>query len=90
MSTTHREPARASAPSSRGRWALIVLLLLPAIVVPLLVPFYDRVDPELAGFPFFFWFQLALIPVAVVLTAVAYRLSTADRRDREARREPRP
>ena len=46
-----------------ARWTLIVLLLAPAVVVPLLVPLYDRIDPELFGFPFFFWFQLALIPV---------------------------
>ena len=53
---------------SRARWTLITLLLAPAVVIPLLVPLYDKTDPELFGFPFFFWFQLALIPVAVVLT----------------------
>ena len=46
-----------------ARWTLITLLLAPAVVIPLLVPLYDRTDPELFGFPFFFWFQLALIPV---------------------------
>ena len=45
------------------------------------MPLYDRTDPTLIGFPFFFWFQLALIPVAAVLTVIAYYLSrrTADR-----------
>lgn len=57
-----------------SRWGLVVLLLSPAIVVPLLVPLYDRTDPELFGFPFYYWFQMALILVAVVLTAVAYQL----------------
>ena len=72
--------------SSRGTWTLICLLLAPAVVVPLLVPLYDSTDPTLFGFPFYYWFQMALIPLAVVLTAIAYYLAKgADRRDREAR-----
>lgn len=76
--------------SSRGTWITIVVLLLPAVVVPLLVPLYDSTDPTLLGFPFYFWFQLALIPAAVVLTVIAYYLAKgADRRDREARKAAR-
>ena len=59
-----------SSPSSR-RWLVIVVLLLPAILLPLWVPLFDRRDPELGGWPFFFWFQFVLIGVAVVLTAIA-------------------
>lgn len=81
-------PAAGDRHPSRGLWILIVAILLPAIVVPLLVPLYDSTDPTLLGFPFFFWFQLALIPAAVVLTAIAYSLALrADRRDRAARAE---
>ena len=66
--------------SSSARWTLIVVLLAPAVVLPLLVPLYDTEDPTLFGFPFYFWFQLALIPVAVVLTVIAYYLAKgADR-----------
>ena len=71
MSLTDQDHARPA----RGRWILIVVLLAPAIVVPLLVPLYARTEPELFGFPFYFWFQLALIPAAVVLTGAAYYLS---------------
>lgn len=78
-------PPRPGAPS-RGTWLVICLLLSPAVVVPLLVPLYDSEDPTLFGFPFFYWFQLAMIPAAVVLTVIAYYLAKgADRRDREAR-----
>ena len=78
---------RPEGGSSRGTWALIVLLLAPAVVVPLLVPLYDSEDPTLFGFPFYYWFQMALIPAAVVLTGLAYSLAKrADHRDREARR----
>ena len=71
---------------SRGLWILIGILLAPTIVVPLLVPLYDSVEPELWGFPFYFWFQFALIPAAAVLTVTAYFLAKeAVRRDRLAR-----
>jgi uncharacterized protein DUF3311 len=71
--------------STRGRWFLICLLLAPAVIVPLLVPLYDSIEPTLFGFPFYYWFQLALIPAAVVLTLIAYYLAKpADRLDRES------
>ncbi len=71
----------------RNQWLLIMVLLVPAIVVPLLVPLYDEVDPKLFGFPFFFWFQFALILFAAGLTWLAFKISqAAERRDRGARR----
>jgi uncharacterized membrane protein YhdT len=72
--------------SSSARWTLIVVLLAPAVVLPLLVPLYDSEDPTLLGFPFYFWFQLAMIPVAVVLTVIAYYLAKATDRDRAEQR----
>ena len=63
--------------SSSARWTIVLVLLAPAVVLPLLVGIYARNDPELFGFPFFFWFQFALIPVAAVLTTVAYQLTKA-------------
>jgi Protein of unknown function (DUF3311) len=69
--------------ASRGRWILIYLLLAPAVVLPLWVSLYDRADPTLFGFPFFFWFQFALILLAVALTVPAYLIAQgADRLDR--------
>jgi len=55
----------------RRRWRLVHLLLLAPFVGILWVPFYNRVDPEIAGIPFFYWYQLlwiflgalALLPV---------------------------
>jgi Protein of unknown function (DUF3311) len=49
-----------------------VLLLLPFIL--LWVPFYNRAEPSLAGIPFFYWYQLAWIPLTVVLVLIVYRL----------------
>jgi hypothetical protein len=55
-------------------------LLLVAVVVPLLVPLYDRVEPTLFGFPFYYWSQLAFVVLAMVLTTIV-RLATRERRD---------
>jgi hypothetical protein len=78
--------ARSHRPST-GLWALIILVLLPAVVLPLWVPLFDKTDPSLFGFPFFFWFQFALILMAAALTLGAYGLSLiADRRREGARR----
>jgi len=57
------------------RWLAGVLLAV-AIVVPLLVGVYDREDPTLFGFPFFYWFQFLLIPFASAATYAAFRLVT--------------
>jgi uncharacterized membrane protein len=75
-------PTPTSRPAGRS-WPLIVALLLPAVVLPLLVPLYAREDPTLGGWPFYFWFQMAMIPLAVALTVAAYYL--ARRADRQAR-----
>jgi membrane protein implicated in regulation of membrane protease activity len=83
-----QEPATTS-PRRRqtGLWVLIVLILTPAVVVPLWVPLYDKTDPTLWGFPFFYWFQFALILFSAVMTIVAFLLSqVADRKDREGNR----
>jgi p-aminobenzoyl-glutamate transporter AbgT len=79
-------PAPARRPST-GLWALIIVILLPAVVLPLWVPLYDKTDPTLFGFPFFFWFQFALILLSAVLTSIAYGLSL--RTDRRGERSVR-
>lgn len=71
--------------ASRRRWILVAALLAPAVVLPLWVPLYDREDPTLLGFPFYYWFQFLLIVVAVALTVPAYVLAKGvDRAERVA------
>jgi hypothetical protein len=48
------------------------LLLLPFLGL-LAVPFYNHHDPTLFGFPFFYWYQLAWVPLTSFLTWIAYR-----------------
>ena len=57
-------------PLRRVHWTR-VLLLLPFIAV-LWVPFYNRVDPVLFGFPFFYWYQLLWIPLSAVVVGIVY------------------
>jgi hypothetical protein len=48
-----------------------VLLLLPYLAI-VGVPFYNRAAPEIAGIPFFYWYQLMWIPLGSVLLLLAY------------------
>ena len=60
------------------------------MVLPLCVPLYDREDPTLMGFPFFFWFQFTLIVATAGLTFSAHLIArSVDRRDRDAHGLPR-
>ena len=49
---------------------ILFLLFVPLLI--LYVPFYNRIEPTLFGFPFFYWFQLAWIFVSMIITAVVY------------------
>jgi len=51
-----------------GWYALLVL----QFVLALSVPIYNKVEPTLGGMPFFYWYQLALILVGAILTAIVY------------------
>ena len=80
-------PSTDAGRSTRPTWTVVGILLAVGATVPLLVWLYDSETPTLGGFPFYFWFQFALIPIVSLLTFVAFRLSeSATARDRAARR----
>ncbi|HXX66062.1 MAG TPA: DUF3311 domain-containing protein [Polyangiaceae bacterium] len=56
----------------RPRAWLWHLLLLAPFVGTLWVPFYNAIDPRLAGIPYFYWYQLTWIGISAVVTAVVY------------------
>jgi hypothetical protein len=56
---------------SPANWLLLVPVLL--VIWP---PLFNRNDPELFGIPFFYWYQLAVIPVGVACTALVYKATT--------------
>lgn len=55
------------------RVAAGICLLAPAVAL-LWIPWYARTGPELAGVPFFYWYQFAWVPGASVLLLIAYLL----------------
>jgi hypothetical protein len=75
----------ADAGLERGpglRRTLAYALLLFECVVILVPSVYGRLAPKLFGIPFFYWFQLAWILVAMVITGLVYVLTTARRAPR--------
>lgn len=71
--------------SRRGRRSAVAWLLAVPLLLVVYPPLYNRTDPTLLGIPFFYWYQLAVIPVSVVCTAIVYR-ATTPRRDEEDER----
>jgi uncharacterized membrane protein len=57
------------------RAGLIFLLLLMPYAAMLWVPSYNRAAPQIAGIPFFYWYQLLWIPLGSLLLWLAYRLA---------------
>ena len=47
-------------------------LLVPPCLAAVWVPSYNSVEPTLAGIPFFYWYQLSLVLVTAVITAIVY------------------
>jgi hypothetical protein len=60
------------------------LLLLPWIAM-IWVPFYNRVEPQLWGFPFFYWYQLLWVLVSAVITALVYLMTRSARGPRQGK-----
>jgi uncharacterized membrane protein len=52
---------------------LIKLLLLVVFVITLVVPFFNRTGPTLFGFPFFYWYQMAAVPVSSLLIYIVFK-----------------
>lgn len=57
----------------RKRMTPLVWLLAIPVVGLLWVPFYNRMEPALLGFPFFYWYQLAFVPITSLLLWIVYR-----------------
>ncbi|HLI13359.1 MAG TPA: DUF3311 domain-containing protein [Alphaproteobacteria bacterium] len=60
------EPRRGS------RWWYV--LLAAPFVAMLWVSSYNKVEPTLWGFPFFYWYQFLWLIISAVLTWIVHRL----------------
>jgi hypothetical protein len=59
-----RQPGKASR-----LW--YILLLIP-VIATLWPPFFNSVDPKLAGMPYFYWYQLLWVVLSAILTYIVY------------------
>ena len=72
MSTTpHRHDA---PPANKGLLAVAGVLLAIPIIALLLVGTYAKPEPNLGGFPFFFWYQFLGVFITAGFTYGAYRI----------------
>ncbi len=58
----------------------VAVMLSVTIMGSLWVPLFARSQPELVGFPFFYWYQLILVPVTSVLLWICFLLLRPKRR----------
>jgi Protein of unknown function (DUF3311) len=54
---------------SRAGWNWLLVIPVAALAFPAL---YSRATPELFGFPFFYWYQIAWILISAALIAFVY------------------
>jgi uncharacterized membrane protein len=80
-------PGRADGTPRRSDRSPWNWLLLVPIVVPLLVPLFNRVEPTVFGWPFFYWVQLLFVALGVLTTVVVYRATRRSPADQTAARD---
>jgi hypothetical protein len=72
-------PSRdAGKVAGQSRRSPMRILLLAPFVGLLWVPFYNFQEPALFGFPFFYWYQLAWVPITSVLIWLVHRARPRD------------
>jgi uncharacterized protein DUF3311 len=71
LAETRQGSGIQSQPAVGSRRGWYALLAIPfAALLP--VPIYASADPELFGFPFFYWYQLAWVPITALIVWFVY------------------
>lgn len=70
---------RDPRPPSPAVRVVVAILLAAPFVVYLAVPSYAKVRPRLAGFPFFYWWQLLWVILTALFLGTAYLLTRGSR-----------
>ncbi|NMH98965.1 DUF3311 domain-containing protein [Pseudonocardia acidicola] len=73
MSPTTSRPPHERSGLQWSWWNL--LLLVPFLM--LVTPWFNSIEPQLFGMPFFYWSQFAWVPVGVICVAIVH-LKTRD------------
>lgn len=53
---------------------MIRILFLIVFAISLWVPAFNRINPTLFGFPFFYWYQILVVLIASVLIWIVYKV----------------
>ncbi|MBS2963889.1 DUF3311 domain-containing protein [Actinocrinis puniceicyclus] len=62
--------------------ALAAVCLIAPFVAMLWIPSFNKTNPKLLGFPFFYWYQLLWVIITAVLMIVAFVAMNRDRTQR--------
>jgi hypothetical protein len=65
-------PGIPPGPASKRHWVRI-LFVLPFIAM-LWVSSYNRLTPELFGFPFYYWYQLLWVVISAAIAGIVYKV----------------
>jgi hypothetical protein len=63
-------PPEGGRRNSSHAWNWLLVIPLIGTLVPM---FFNHADPRLGGIPFFYWYQMLWIPIAVAITLLVYR-----------------
>jgi hypothetical protein len=62
----------------KRRFRLVHLLLFLPYIAVLWPPFYNRLMPEFAGVPFFYWYQMLWIAIGALVLLPVYFVEERD------------
>jgi uncharacterized membrane protein len=74
-----REQEVRAAARRRVRTPLWNLLLVLPLIATLIPVFYNQETPRLFDVPFFYWYQMAAIPLGVLCVVLVYRNTRGER-----------
>ncbi len=67
-----------------NKYLKFVLLVLPYAFMTFGFGIYDRINPELGGWPFFYWYQFMWIFIAAFLTSTVYLIERSEVKNKGA------
>nr|WP_295741452.1 DUF3311 domain-containing protein [uncultured Acidocella sp.] len=59
-----------------------LLFFVIIFVIALWVPLYNKVNPTLFGFPFFYWFQMLVVIASSVMIWIVYKVEDKEGADK--------